>query len=343
MSSQTESSTFEIGRLVSPVEIGRLNLFTEPATNRENSLKEKEGKIKMLKNFLLDTNGVKQGAISLLKGFRIALPIAMIGMMVIGAAHAQEQEQQQDVAVKVKVFQAAGPNGNSIQSTITEFGTALGGLNNGVTPPGGPTFTDGRREINWDGGNSANTTTTLTPIPVLDQFLVGRGTRFTTTGSGFVQAPPLGLADVFGNPSYATIFKAFSQSRLFSPIDSNVTDTLFFVPGSNEVPATTRGFGAVFSDIDLPDGSGPGEKKGNRHASTLIEFYGTDGELLFSSFAPASPGDGNLSFFGIVFDDARIARVRITAGATPGPDDTRPLDVVMMDDFIYGEPQRIVH
>jgi hypothetical protein len=43
---------------------------------------------------------------------------------------------------------------------------------------------------------------------------------------------------------------------------------------------------------------------------------------------------------GIVFDDARIARVRITAGnVAPGPDDGGENDVVMMDDFIYGEPQ----
>jgi hypothetical protein len=116
---------------------------------------------------------------------------------------------------------------------------------------------------------------------------------------------------------------------------------LFFVPGGGEVPAATRGFGAVFSDVDLPDGTGPSAKQGNRHASTLIEYFGSDGEVLFSSFAPASPGDGSLSFFGIVFDDARIARVRITVGATPGPDDSRKLDVVMMDDFIYGEPQSI--
>jgi len=156
-----------------------------------------------------------------------------------------------------------------------------------------------------------------------------------------VQAPAAGLADLFGNPSYATIFKAFSQSRLFSPIGSNVTDTVFFVPGGGGISAATRGFGVVFSDIDLPDGSGPSAKNGNRHSSTLIEFYGVNGEVLFSSFAPASPGDGNQTFLGIVFDDARIASVRITAGETPGTDDTDRLDAVMMDDFIYGEPQPI--
>ena len=70
-----------------------------------------------------------------------------------------------------------------------------------------------------------------------------------------------------------------------------------------------------------------------------MEYFDDDGKLIFSSFVPASPGDGSLSFFGIVFDDARIARVRITTGnAAPGPDDEE-LDIVMMDDFIYGEPQ----
>jgi hypothetical protein len=41
-----------------------------------------------------------------------------------------------------------------------------------------------------------------------------------------------------------------------------------------------------------------------------------------------------------VFDDARIARVRMTTGnVAPGPDDDAKHDVVMMDDFLYGEPQ----
>ena len=65
-------------------------------------------------------------------------------------------------------------------------------------------------------------------------------------------------------------------------------------------------------------------------------------ELIFSSFVPASPGDGSLSFFGIVFTDARIARVRITSGdASPGPNDDGTHDIVMMDDFLYGEPQPV--
>jgi hypothetical protein len=50
----------------------------------------------------------------------------------------------------------------------------------------------------------------------------------------------------------------------------------------------------------------------------------------------SSPGDGTLSFLGVVFEAARIARVRImTGGAAPGVDDDDG-DVVVMDDFIFG-------
>jgi hypothetical protein len=267
-------------------------------------------------------------------------------MMSVTARHAQAGGSTTQSVGNTKkdfvppiVFQAAGPTITSIQGSVDGFRAALG-ANNGITAPPQP-LTEGRREINWDGGNPANTATTLTPTPILDTFLIGRGARFTTPGSGFVQAPASGLAaaDVFGNPSYATIFKAFSPSRLFSPIGSNVTDTLFFVPGGGEVRATTRGFGAVFTDVDQPGAS----KKGKHGASSQIEYFDADGELLFTSFVPASPGDGSLSFFGIVFEDARIARVRITSGnVAPGPDDDAKLDIVMMDDFLYGEPQHLL-
>lgn len=238
------------------------------------------------------------------------------------------------------VFQAAGPNAASIQNTIEEYRTALGGGNNGNDGH----HPDGRREINWDGGGNNNTTSA--PVTPFNTFLNTRGAQFTTPGTGLSQAPPAdgpqgGLATLFNNPTYGTIFSAFSPTRLFTPVDSNITEGLFFVPGSNgTVRAAVSGFGAVFTDVDLPDGSGPGDKNGNRKSSTLIECFGTDGALIFSSFVPASPGDGSLSFLGIVFRDARIARVRITSGdAAPGPNDDGTHDIVMMDDFLYGEPQ----
>ena len=245
--------------------------------------------------------------------------------------------------VPPSVFQAAGKDVASIQSSVDAFRAALGNPNNGN---GGPMDT-GRREINWDGVGGADTTTTV-PVTPFNVFLNTRGSQFTTPGIGLTQAPASGglqggLAVLFNNPSYGTILKPFSNMRLFTPVGSNITEALFFRPGSNgSIPATVTGFGAVFTDVDQPDGSGPGEKRGNRGASTLMEFFGVNGELLFSSFVPASPGDGSQSFFGVKFNDARIARVKITTGdVAPGPDDDSNNDIVVMDDFIYGEPKAL--
>ena len=231
------------------------------------------------------------------------------------------------------VFQAAGPTDGSIRNTVTEYKFALGQPDNQNSGP----LNGGHREINWDGRD------VVTNGPLFDGFLVTRGALFTTPdGTAFTQATPAGLAAQFNNPSYATIFTPFSQPRLFSAIGGKITDVDFFEPGGGNKAATTTGFGAVFTDVDQPDGSGPGEKHGNRHASTLIEYFGLNGELLFSSFVPASPGNGGQSFFGIVFPDARIAHVRITSGnVAPGPDDDAKQDVVMMDDFLYGEPKKL--
>ena len=265
----------------------------------------------------------------------LSIPIA------VRSTHAQDNTTRD--FVPPAVFQAAGPNAASIRSVVDAYRAALGNPNNGNA---GSLMT-GHREINWDGAGGVDTSTTP-PANPFNVFLNTRGSQFTTPGIGLSQAPPSGgaqggLAVLFNNPSYATIFRPFSNFRLFTPVGSNITDALFFVPGSGgSIPASVSGFGAVFTDVDQPDGSGPGEKHGNRGASTLVEFFGADGELLFSSFVPASPGDGNLSFFGVVFNDARITRVRITTGDTaPGPDDDRKNDIVMMDDFIYGEPHAL--
>ena len=282
--------------------------------------------------------------------FRSALVLSVLAALVALPRFAGAQDDLlqtsavAEISDPVAVFQAAGPSTTSIQSSVDQYRATVGAPNNG----NGPSAVTGRREINWDGGSTINEATTVSGNP-FSGFLITRGALFTTPdGTGFVQAPagtdvaPGGLAGLFGNPTYKTSFRAFSASRLFSAIGSNVTEVNFFVPGGGNVPATVNGFGAVFTDVDQPNGSGPAQKRGNRKSSTLIEYYGANGELLFSSFVPASPGDGGFSFFGIVFPDARIARVRITSGdVAPGPDDSVKQDVVMMDDFIYGEPRPV--
>ena len=221
------------------------------------------------------------------------------------------------------IFSASGANPAAIQGTVDAFRAALGDPNNGNAP--GP-LVMGRREINWDGGGQA---TTLSPTP-FNGFENIRGALFTTPGTGFVQAPPSGLATTFANPTYAN-FQTFSAPRLFSAIGSNVNDTTFSIPGSGgTMPAFVSGFGAVFADVDVA-------------TSTSIQYFDLAGNSLGTFFAPAA--NNGLSFLGVFFNAGeQVGRVRVTSGnVAPGPNDNPPgTDVVMMDDFIYGEPQGAV-
>lgn len=211
---------------------------------------------------------------------------------------------------------------DSIQSTVDDFRAALGSPNNANDP--GP-LPGGRREINWDGGGSSATSVAASPFA---GFQNTRGALFTTPGTGFVQAPPDGMATEFSNPSYSA-FTVFSPLRLFSPIGSNITDATFTIPGSPATPAFVTGFGVVFSDVDIAD-------------SATLEFYDLNDNPIGSPFE-ALAFDGGLSFLGVLFDAGeRIGRVRITSGSVaPGPDDSSSADVVLMDDFLYSEPQLI--
>jgi hypothetical protein len=161
---------------------------------------------------------------------------------------------------------------------------------------------------------------------------------FQTPGTGFQISAKNGnptLTPVrFGNlnPSYVDQFQTFSPERLFTAIGSNVTDVVFFVPGST-TPAYVSGFASVFTDVDSA-------------TSTTIQYFDQAGASLGIFAVPASlPGSQSLSFLGVSFNDGEhVSRVRITSGNTPlGPSDAPPgSDVVAMDDFIYGEPQAIV-
>ena len=264
--------------------------------------------------------------------------IAGFGLLSIVLTVGQTAEAQGTPSdfVAPKVFQANAAKAAALEGAVDAYRAALGNPNNGNNPP--PSDGSGHREINWDGGSPTVLATTL-PVTPFNTFLNTRGSQFTTPGIGLSQAPPSGgpqggLAALFNNPTYGSIFSTFSPSRLFTPVGSNITEALFFAPGSNGADAATvTGFGAVFTGVRAPGNNGP---------STQLEYFDKDGNLIFTGFVPPSPHNNGLSFFGIVFEDARIARVRITTGdVAPGPNDDRGLDIVMMDDFFYGEPQAL--
>jgi hypothetical protein len=212
-----------------------------------------------------------------------------------------------------------------ITAKVDEFRNALG-PSNGGTAGEQPA---GRREINWDGAG-ANPFNNRDDFPA-DFFntTVKVGAVYTTAGTGFRNDSTL-FRDL--NPSYAAEFKAFSPSKIFAPIGSNLLDQLFRVAGQ-PTPAVVRGFGIVFSDVDIAE-------------KTTIQLIGQDGSVLGTYAAPARSDAGGLSFIGVTYPDAIIARVRITlgTGALGGTvnDVTAggTVDVVVFDNVIYGEPKR---
>jgi hypothetical protein len=216
-----------------------------------------------------------------------------------------------------------------ISGAVTQFRTLLGDPDNGGTPGQQPS---GRRELTWDSVPDEF----AAPFDLPPNFFNApdapraRGAVLSTPGTELQVSADSdnasGAAVRFGNinPSYSSRFRAFSAERLFSPIGSNIVDLTFYVVGIT-TPAVVRGFGAVYTGIDLAD-------------NTAFEHFDAAGRSL-GVYAAQVSVDG-LSFFGVVFPRAVISRVRIHYGTTAlGPNDDATTDVAVMDNFLYSEPQ----
>jgi hypothetical protein len=233
------------------------------------------------------------------------------------------------------VRQASGANAAAIQAAVDQFRNDLGAANTG------PPAASGRRQIVWDGVPDVRAAPSFMPE---GQFR-GAGAIFSTPGTGFqvsgdddnpADTDPDQVEFSDTNAGYAADFAPFSPQRLFSPVGSNVTDTTFVLPGT-ATPAQTNGFGVVFSDVDL--------------TGTTIELFAADGTSLGSFPVPAAGnGSETFSFLGVFFDAGeRATLARITTGgaplaAAPGGNDITQggnSDIVVMDDFIFGEPQAL--
>lgn len=226
-----------------------------------------------------------------------------------------------------QIVSAAG----DIASAVDEY-RALLGENNGGDP--GTRGATGYREINWDTIPDEFSAPGFYPSDFFNQPEAprARGIVLNTPGEGLMVSAnannPSGTLPRFGNinPQYADIFKTFSEEKLFSPVGSNLVVITFFVPGTN-TSAAVRGFGAVYTDVDT--------------THTAFEYFDKDGNSLGSFETPIA--DNGLSFLGVVFDEAIVASVEVRYGTGAlGPDDgAGDVDVAVMDNFIFGEPQAI--
>lgn len=237
----------------------------------------------------------------------------------------------------------AGAGDPGFNSVIDGFRAGLGGV---LNPPGAcaPTpCTSGRREINWDavpaGASSPNAfpgdffNGTAGVQPAGRQ----RGASFTTPGTGF----RVSATDFSDEASFNSVaeFAAFSPARLFASLGSPITDVRFSVPGNPGATAFVNGFGVVFTDVDIT-------------GSTTLQYFDINDNSLgiftvpgvFPAGTVGQNSQESFSFLGVTFSAGeRVGRVRITSG-THGVDGTfvGNDDAVVMDDFIFGEPLRVV-
>jgi hypothetical protein len=215
----------------------------------------------------------------------------------------------------------------AITTKVDEFRAMLGDPSNGGTAGEQPA---GRREIGWDGA-AANPFNNKNDFPAAFFNTSSKsGAVFTTPGSGF-RNDSLKFAEV--NVTYADQFGTFSPTKIFAPVGSNVMEVHFQVAGQ-PTPATVTGFGAVFSDVDAA-------------GKSTIEMFDTAGKSLGVFAAPVRSDAGGLSFVGARFTLPIVAFVRITMGtgalaATANDVSTGgAFDLVVVDNFVYGEPKHI--
>lgn len=223
-----------------------------------------------------------------------------------------------------RVFSAAG-GVREVGKEFARFQRELGGENNGNDK--GP-LADGFRSIDWDAD--------IVPFDMPGNFFkdeVTRGMELVGTKEFRVSNPAKTDPDfpdnLFNsiNRDHPNQFQAFSPERIFSPLEDNEFVILFSIPGVDK-RANVAGFGAIFVDVDVEH-------------QTFLDFFNTRGDKLDRYFVDAYPQ--GLSFLGVVYEHPVISKVGVGLGnATLRNTDLPPdYDVVVMDDFAFGEPQLV--
>jgi len=210
----------------------------------------------------------------------------------------------------------------------------------------------GGSRITWDGvrldGTDANPATRVIDAGKTVEIPVDR-----FRGAGAVYAAPYAVSgDGFGsvNPGSAGEFPAFSGRNTFAMFDTapgSFDDRFiaqsFVLPGTGVV-AGSRGFGAIFADVEVA-------------GTSSIEYFGRTGEgqrVSLGRFDVPVGQSGEHQFIGVLFDEAIVAEVLLTVGthALFGFDGTAftsfgaenvaaGIDLAVTDDFVFATPQTL--
>ncbi|HZP86011.1 MAG TPA: PEP-CTERM sorting domain-containing protein [Burkholderiales bacterium] len=206
------------------------------------------------------------------------------------------------------------------------------------------------RRINWDGvkldGTDANPNTRVivnnstVEIPI-DRFRnVGAiyADPYSVSGDGFAGV----------NPATAGQFPAFTPNNTFAMFDTNpgeFNDRFIqqtFVLANTNTPAATRGFGAIFIDVE-------------QAGSSSIEYFGTNSKgekVSLGKFNVPTGASGEPEFLGVLFDAPIITEVELTLGTNAlfnfdgtsfqsfGPENlAQGIDLAVTDDFLFANPE----
>lgn len=241
------------------------------------------------------------------------LAVAAVGGLSFGIANAAIPQ----------IFEINGATPGDIEDTVNDFRDALG-PNNGNAPVNGNRF--GRRQIDWDAAPDGVSDPNLFPGDFFNADVAprARGIEFRATGTTdsfqLSSTAASGEPVRFGLPGQ---FTAFSEERLFTPVNGNTFDVVFFDPSNQTTQATTRGLGIVFTDVEFD--------------VTTMTFFDVNDEEIFARTVLSGPS-ASLSFLGVVFDSFEVARVSVSVGQGFFDGTNFPVDGVVMDDFIFGEP-----
>jgi hypothetical protein len=248
----------------------------------------------------------------------------------LGAALAQACNDGADLGApdQAPILRTVTRRTGGITANVAEFGAAIGAVNNKAEP--GRHDASGRREINWDGVPAQFNNNDAFPATLFNT-ASPRGLEYVVAPGTGLRVSDNSLNDV--NPTYAAELPPFSAPRVFTPIGTNLSEIRFRIPGT-DTAAVVQSFGAVFVDVD-------------RANTSRVQAYDRDGRLLADVAIPVHAAGSAFSFVGVQFDRPAIARVVLVLGdAAPGAgvndvSSGGTADVVVLDDFLYSEPQTV--
>jgi hypothetical protein len=237
-----------------------------------------------------------------------------------------------------KIFSGVGTA--NATAARAAFQAAIGGADNGNTAT---EQSNGSRDINWDGvllngTDFGGKTKTIVPNKVVGIPV----NRFQTRGILFGDVYAVSGDDFASvNPNTTGLLNPFTPNNMFAHFNDVDLDEKFITPsaaGTTPVQQATRGFGAIFLNV---------EKK----SSSFIEFFNGDSSL-GKFFVPAGAA-GGVEFLGVLFNSPIITDVVVSPGTsalfsykkgvvTSGPADLSTAggkrNLVAVDNFDYAEP-----